>query len=319
MTRVPDAIVVGGGVFGCAVAYELARRRVSVLLLDRDLPGRATSASAGGLWPVGEAIGLGCGVIHHANGGAADAGLGGDPRPLPDAFRAFLLASNARFPDLADELGELSGVDIEYQPGAGLLFVIYDEGERAFVERVMEALPIEERLALVGPEEVRRIEPRVSCEAIGGAWLAGEYQVNPMLLCEAFKRAAVALGARFRQDARATGLRRNGDRIEGVEVGDEFLPCGAVVNAAGAWAGELAKSAGLDLPVHPVRGQIVLTEALPPMLSACLSTSACYLAQKTHGEVLIGSTTELAGFAGAALRIHDQSLSAAQARAQGRR
>ena len=203
---------------------------------------------------------------------------------VPPAFREFLLASNARFPDLTDELGELSGIDVEYQTGAGLLFVIYDEREQAFVERVMEALPIEERLALVGPEEVRRIEPRASRDAIGGAWLAGEYQVNPMLLCEAFKRAAVALGARFRQDARVTGLRCNGTRVEGVEVGDEFLPCAAVVNAAGAWAGELAKTAGLDLPVYPVRGQIVLSEALPQTLSACLSTSACYLTQKAHGE-----------------------------------
>jgi hydrogen cyanide synthase HcnC len=50
------------------------------------------------------------------------------------------------------------------------------------------------------------------------------------------------------------------------------------------------------LPVHPVRGQIVLSEALPRMLSACLSTSGCYLAQKRHGEVLIGSTTENVGF-----------------------
>jgi hydrogen cyanide synthase HcnC len=79
-------------------------------------------------------------------------------------------------------------------------------------------------------------------------------------------------------------------------VGDEFLPGGTVVNAAGAWAGRLAATAGLDLPVVPVRGQIVLTETQPPVLPACLTTSTCYLAQKAHGEVLIGSTTEHAGF-----------------------
>ncbi len=117
-----------------------------------------------------------------------------------------------------------------------------------------------------------------------------------MLLAEAFKRAAVNRGARFRHDTRVTGLRRQGDRITGVEIGDEFLPCGTVVNAAGAWAGRLAATAGLELPVEPVRGQIVLTETLPPVLNGCLSTPACYLAQKAHGEVLIGSTTERAGF-----------------------
>ena len=65
MTPNPDVLVVGGGVIGCAVAYELAKRSVHVTLLDKSMPGRATSASAGGLWPVGEAVGLGCGVIYH--------------------------------------------------------------------------------------------------------------------------------------------------------------------------------------------------------------------------------------------------------------
>lgn len=54
--------------------------------------------------------------------------------------------------------------------------------------------------------------------------------------------------------------------------------------------------AGLDIPVRPVRGQIVGTETLPKVLSACLSTTDCYLAQKGHGEVIIGSTTEEVGF-----------------------
>ncbi len=59
MAKTAEVIVVGGGVIGSAVTFELARRSVDVLLIDKTLPGRATSASAGGLWPVGEAVGLG--------------------------------------------------------------------------------------------------------------------------------------------------------------------------------------------------------------------------------------------------------------------
>jgi glycine/D-amino acid oxidase-like deaminating enzyme len=293
MNPVPDVIVVGGGVIGCAVAYELARRSVRVLLLDKTLPGRATSASAGGLWPVGEAVGLGCGVIYHAaRADAADA----DPEPLPEPFRDFLTVSNGRFPELAGELRDLTGVDIEYAAGAGLLFVISKESERAFVGRVARSLPAGTRLEVLSPEDVARVEPGLTRDVLGGALLPDEHQVNPMLLAEAFKRAAVRHGATFRPDTQVTALRRHGDRVVGVAVGDDVLPCHTVVNAAGAWAGRLAATAGLDLPVAPVRGQIVLTEALPHALNACLSTSSCYLAQKLHGEVLIGSTTEDAGF-----------------------
>src|SRR5439155_5178787 len=124
---------------GCAVAYELARRKVCVLLLDKSLPGRATSASAGGLWPLGEAIGLGCGVIYHA--AEANGKAGKTPQPLPDVFRDFLIASNARFPDLAMRLRELSGVDVELSCGIGLLFVAYDQEEWAFVRTVAASLP----------------------------------------------------------------------------------------------------------------------------------------------------------------------------------
>jgi hydrogen cyanide synthase HcnC len=295
VSRSPDVIVVGGGVIGCAVACELAKRSVRVLLLDKGLPGRATSASAGGLWPVGEAVGLGCGVIYHSacvDGHTTNAG----PAPLPDAFRDFLIASNARFPELAAELHALTGVDVELAAGTGLFFLLYDEPQRCFAEAVKRLLPAGIRLELLSPDEVVRLEPRVTSDLLGAALLLGEHQVNPLLLAEAFKQAALRRGASFRPDTRVTGLRRSGDRVVGVEVGDDFLACGTVVNAAGAWAGQLAATVGLDLPVAPVRGQIVLTETLPPVLNGCLSTATAYLAQKAHGEVLIGSTTEQAGF-----------------------
>jgi hydrogen cyanide synthase HcnC len=294
----PEVVVVGGGVIGWAVAYELARRAVRVLVVDRSLPGRATSASAGGLWPVGEAVGLGCGVIYHATRSDADAHTanGAGPEPLPPAFRDFLVRSNACFPALARELHDLTGVDIEYAEGAGLLFLVYDDQQWAFVESVGRALTAGMRLERLTPDEALRIIPELTRDLCGAVLLPGEHQVNPMLLAEAFKRGALRHGAAFRPDTLATGFRRQGNRVVGVEVGNEFLPCGQVVNAAGSWASRLAATAGLDLPVVPVRGQIVLTETLPRLLNACITTSTCYLAQKTHGEVLIGSTTEHAGF-----------------------
>lgn len=106
-----DVVVVGGGVIGCAVAYYAAKRELHVTLVDLPKPGRATSASAGGLWPLGESIGLGCGVIFHkaqiAQGAITDSAAG--PAQLPREFLDFALQANAMFPALAQELQEVSG------------------------------------------------------------------------------------------------------------------------------------------------------------------------------------------------------------------
>src|SRR6516162_5999172 len=203
-----DVIVVGGGVIVCAVAYELAKRSVQVLLVDKTLPGRATSASAGGLWPIGEAVGLGCGVIFHAARNDESNPSDG-PEPLPDAFRDFLVASNARFPQLAGELRELTGIDIELTRGPGLLFLFYDERQQRFAESLRRLPTI--RLEMLSAAEVARMEGRLTRELLGAALLFGEHQVNPMLLAEAFKQGAVRLGARFCPDTRVTGFSRRGD------------------------------------------------------------------------------------------------------------
>ena len=290
-----DVVIAGGGVAGHATAWELATRDLDVLVVDRQLPGRATSASAGGLWPVGEAVGLGCGVIYQATRTDSD-GAEAVPESLPDVFRDFLIESNSRFPDLAIQLKDITGIDIELDSGPGLLFLMQTARQQAVVDSIARGLPDGFVLELLSPSDVAELESAVTTDIVGGALLAGEDQVNPMLLAEAYKRAALVAGARMQNDQLVDEILREGDRVVGVRVGDETIGCGHVINAAGAWAGQLAATAGISLPVEPIRGQVVLTEALPPTLAACLSTSSCYLVQKRHGEILIGSTTEQAGF-----------------------
>ena len=292
-----DVVVIGGGVIGSATAFCLARAGASVVLLDASTPGRATSASAGGLWPLGEALGLGCGVIYHASHGGAKGG----PEPLPRLFMRFLMESNRRFPALAEELRETGGVDIEAESGTGLLYLLYDEEQERHARRILEWLDDGDHEDRAGVEEwtaaeVFEHEPRVTRDLRGAIHFPGDNQVNPMLLGEAFKRAATARGARLVSEARVTGLTLRDGAVVEVQSSAGNFACATVVNAAGAWSAAIARFAGLDVPVFPVRGQIVCTETLARTLHANLSTRDCYLLQKAHGEVIVGSTTERSEF-----------------------
>ena len=297
MSRTTDVVVVGGGVIGCAVAYYAARRRLRVTLVDQPKRGRATSASAGGLWPLGESVGLGCGVIFYKAtlaGGATPTGHG--LSQLPRCFLDFAIQSNAMFPELAEELRESTGMDIELER-TSLMFLMYDEGDEAFARPLWKNCPCGRSLIdWLTRADVATAEPALTRELRGALRFNGDDQVNPYKLADALRAGARHYGATILSHTEVSGIEVQDGRIRAVQTRNERLPCSVVVNAAGAWAGEVGRMAGVEVPVHPVRGQIVCTETLPRLLTACLSTTDCYLAQKRHGEVIIGSTTEDAGF-----------------------
>lgn len=294
----PRVIVVGGGVIGCAVAYSCARRGLPVVLVDNPKRGRASSASAGGLWPLGESLGLGCGVIFHKKlleEGVITEGAHG-PASLPAHFLDFSLRSNALFPGLIQELRKLTEHDVELEK-TSLLFVTYSEGDVSFARHLMDSNPEQASLLeWIEPSELARQEPVLTRDTRGALRFHGDDQINPYKLPDALRAGARALGAQVLTHTEVRSLRLQGRRVVGVETESGFIEGDVVVNAAGAWAGQLAQTIGLELPVKPVRGQIVCTETLPEVLTACLSTSDCYLAQKKNGEIIVGSTTEDVGF-----------------------
>lgn len=297
MNRSSDVVVVGGGVIGCAIAYYAAKRGLRVTLVDQPKRGRATSASAGGLWPLSESVGLGCGVILYKTALAdGTPSVAPGPAQLPHSFFEFAFQSNAMFPALAEELRESSGMDIEFEQ-ASLLFLMYEDSDVAFGRSLSEHCPYGCGLIdWLTPEDLAKAEPALTREVRGALRFNGEGQVNPHRLADAFRAGARRLGATMVAYTEVTGLRVESGQITAVETTAGLFPCAVVVNAAGAWAGEVGRMAGLDIPVRPVRGQVVGLEVMPRVLSSYVSTTDCYLLQKAPGEVVIGSTTEEAGF-----------------------
>ncbi|NOX91202.1 MAG: FAD-dependent oxidoreductase [Gammaproteobacteria bacterium] len=305
MNKSYDIIIAGGGVIGSAVAYFLSQdNELSIALIDKKRVGNATRASAGGLWPIGESVGLGCGVIFFKTLSRTIAEAGGGnappilrPHTMPEFFFDFCLKSNAMFPGLAQEMKEKYGLDF-FLEKTGLKFIMYDDNDLIYARQIADSIPrFKHHLQWLDVNELREDEPHVSRESIGALQFLHDDQLNPFMLSECYREASRQNGVDLYLETTVLDVTGSGTRVTGVTLENQTLDCSLLINAGGSWASEISCMAyGEPLPIKPVKGQIVLSETMPKILNSCLSTSDCYMAQKDNGEILIGSTTEETGF-----------------------
>jgi glycine oxidase len=267
----PDVIIVGGGVIGCAIAYNLADAGVRVTILERSEVGaEASGASAGVLAPLD---------------------LSMEPGPLLD----LCLASMPLHPSLADKLREETGIEVEYVR-SGLLRVALTDEDADDLRALAERHQLAGMLEWVEPEALRRLEPRLAA-ARGGVYSPYLHQVNAHRLTQVLAQAAVGRGVVLRQGVAVTGFVTNGSRVTGVRTGDGRMAAGHVILAAGSWTGALGRRLGVSLPVKPMRGQML---AFPnfssPLRHILLGEDSGYLAPKANGFLFVGSTVEDVGF-----------------------
>ena len=168
-------------------------------------------------------------------------------------------------PDLARELYELTGTDVGLtQPGS--LVLAFSEAEVAQIRsrRVPAYEASGEPMQWLSPEEVRRREPGVAPEVLGGLLLPESHNVYAPQYVKALAHGAGARGATLLEGTVVTGVRREGERVTAVETSAGTIPCGAVVLATGAWTGLASRWLGVALPVGPQRGQILALQSRPP-------------------------------------------------------
>jgi glycine oxidase len=263
-----DLAVVGGGVIGCSVAYQAARRGARVALFEAETLGAgASGAAAGMLAPQSEA---------------------NEPGPFLD----LLLAGRNLHAPLAEELLEETGLDVGYVR-AGSLHVAPDEESR---EDLLTKYSWQRELNLhaewLEEEEARELEPALSPRVAAALYLAEDAQLNPPQLVRALAEAARSRGVRIEEGTPVTGLALGGDRVAGVETQRGNFPAGVVVLAGGASSPALACGLGVDLPVYPVKGQILSAVADPAPITANVWGEGCYLVPKWDGRVVVGATEE---------------------------
>ena len=271
-TSAGDVVIVGGGIAGIATAYFLGKAGVRSIVVERDSVGSHASGFAyGGLSPLG-----GVGI----------------PGPT------FALASEGMslHRTLSRSLPEETGVNTEYRERPSLSLAFSEEEVAA--ARTSIAWQSQQQgyvVRWVDAGELRSIEPRVSERALGAVHVEGGADVEPYRLVLALAQAAEKAGATIRHGS-VSGLRREGERVTAVVVGDEAVPCDSVVLAMGPWSGEASSWLGLRVPIRPLKGQILRLRAPGPPFECSVGWSIHYATTKPDGLLWTGTTEEEAGF-----------------------
>jgi glycine/D-amino acid oxidase-like deaminating enzyme len=267
-----DVVIVGGGVMGSAVAYFLRTEgfRGRVLVVERDPTYRYASSA------------LSVGGIRQQYGTAINIQLS---RASVEFYEGFAERMEVR--------GERP--DIAFRR-CGYLFLV-DEGHWPILlrwHRLQREHGVE--VALLTPEETRRLLPDLDPEGVHGASFGPrDGTLDPAGVLQGFARKARDLGVEYVEDEVA-GLGVAGGRLAEVQTRHGgVISAGVVVNAAGPWAGAVARSAGVDLPVEPVRRQVYLFEpatSAASELPLIIDTSGVYFRGEAGGRILAGRSFE---------------------------
>lgn len=242
--------VVGAGIVGAAVAYELARAGAEVLLLDKSLPASGVTGDSFA-WI----------------GGPRSSDISDGSTPL----RRRVLPAYRRLE------AEVPGVQVRWR---GSLTWPQEGGEDG-------ALLPDERV--VGAEEVRRLEPHVADPPSRALHLVSDGAVDPVAVTQALVRAARGRGARLVTNCVVTAVRVSEGGVVGVESSTGFLPATSVVVTAGVDAPVLCAPLGFDLPVTPSPALLMRFTAPPGLVRSLVATPRIEIREATDGQLLVAA------------------------------
>jgi glycine oxidase len=260
-------VVVGGGLSGMLVAWELRAHGAAVTLLERGALGQEASWAGGGiLSPL-------------------------YPWRYPEPVTRLAFWAQAHYREAAEALLTDTGIDPEWTR-SGLLILDLDESEQALGWGRAHGVPLE----VLDAGAVRAVEPALGGEPAGGIWLPEIAQIRNPRLVKALRGMLKRLGVDLREQAEAQRLRVSDGVAVGVETGTGPVSGDAVVVAGGAWSAGLLGELPHTPAVEPVRGQMILFRGRPELVRRIVLSGGHYVIPRRDGRILAGSTLEYVGF-----------------------
>jgi len=262
MSKHYDVGIVGGGIIGQSIAYQLAKEGISVLVLDRHKGGSGATSAAAGM--------LGANSELEQN----------------DAFFQFAKESQRQYHLLQDELSNFSQIHIQLVD-KGMYKVALSQEEAIALKNAVQH---HETLEWHTRETVLNHEPSVSSEIEGALHIPEDGHVSPKHVCEAFTKSASLLGATFIENAPVQSIKKASvnDYLLGTPQGD--FTCNKVVIANGVWSGYFFKQLGLPNRMKPVKGECLAVKSNTLHLEKTIFYDHCYIVPKGDGRFVVGAT-----------------------------
>ncbi|MCD6599163.1 MAG: FAD-binding oxidoreductase [Dehalococcoidia bacterium] len=270
MKKTAEVIIIGGGISGCTIAYNLSKENVDTVLVEKgSLASGATGRSGSMIWNI----------------------WGTDP----DKELAKLgLSSTRKFAELEEELG----YDIEYTPSDYLTIVTPEEEEHYRKAMAITQKNLGLHIEYLKPDEIKKIAPYIDVDnnPVVGAYHLCNHRINaganPFYTVEALITNAKRAGAKIYTDTEVTDIEVENGKIEGILTTKGKIKTHTVINAAGAWSSDVAKMAGIKIPTMPYRDEAFVTEPLMH-LPYLAERGDIWWRQEKNGQIIAGEETHI--------------------------
>jgi glycine oxidase len=274
----PDVLILGGGVVGLSLAYELAGQNVRVRIVDRAQPGSEASWAAAGILPP-------CKFRMRA--------------PPLEWLRGFSAQLHSEW---HSRLLEETGIDNGYRKSGGIYLAESNDASGELLQTCERWRREGLTTKWLHAADLGKMEPALAgaydrSKLAGAAFVAEETKIRSPRHNQALIAACAKRGVEMTSGIEAYDFETQGSKVTAVKTNVGNLQADRIVLATGTWSQPLAARLGLRMPVKPIRGQIVLLQAGKPILDKIInSSSKRYLLPRDDGRIMVGSTLEDVGF-----------------------